>query len=76
LRTGDSLAPVAAPAVAASLIAFIVVYFFVFGAGTFYVLRLMNRAPDTGGEDDHGPTRTAGITPAAQLRPQAFVPGE
>merc|ERR1712147_291347 len=45
LRTGDSLAPVAAPAVAASLIAFIVVYFFVFGAGTFYILRLMNRLP-------------------------------
>jgi cytochrome d ubiquinol oxidase subunit I len=36
LRTSDSLAPVAAPAVAASLVAFIVVYFFVFGAGTFY----------------------------------------
>lgn len=34
LRTSDSLAPVAAPAVAASLVAFIVVYFFVFGAGT------------------------------------------
>jgi cytochrome d ubiquinol oxidase subunit I len=76
LRTGDSLAPVAAPAVAASLVAFIVVYFFVFGAGTFYVLRLMNRAPDAGGEDDHGPTRTAGITPAAQLRAKTFVPGE
>ncbi|MGX0904867.1 cytochrome d ubiquinol oxidase subunit I [Roseovarius sp. MBR-79] len=76
LRTGDSLAPVAAPAVAASLVAFIVVYFFVFGAGTFYVLRLMNRAPDTGGEEDHGPTRTAGITPAAQLRAKTFVPGE
>ncbi|MET4129816.1 cytochrome ubiquinol oxidase subunit I [Roseovarius sp. MBR-6] len=76
LRTSDSLAPVAAPAVAASLIAFIVVYFFVFGAGTFYVLRLMNRAPDTGGEDDHGPTRTAGITPVAQLHARTFVPGE
>ncbi|NNJ76715.1 MAG: cytochrome ubiquinol oxidase subunit I, partial [Anderseniella sp.] len=35
LRTSDSLAPIAAPAVATSLIAFIVVYFFVFGAGVF-----------------------------------------
>ncbi|MDZ4095779.1 MAG: cytochrome ubiquinol oxidase subunit I [Paracoccaceae bacterium] len=76
LRTSDSLAPVAAPAVAVSLIAFIVVYFFVFGAGTFYVLRLMNRAPDTGGEGEDGPTRTAGITPAAQLHAKTFVPGE
>ncbi|MGB7244336.1 MAG: cytochrome ubiquinol oxidase subunit I, partial [Sulfitobacter sp.] len=43
LRTSDSLAPVAAPAVAASLIAFIVVYFFVFGAGTFYLIRMMSK---------------------------------
>jgi cytochrome d ubiquinol oxidase subunit I len=42
LRTSDSLAPVAAPAVVASLLAFIIVYFFVFGAGTFYLLRMMN----------------------------------
>lgn len=76
LRTADSLAPVAAPAVAVSLIAFIVVYFFVFGAGTFYVLRLMGHAPGAGGGGEDGPTRAAGIVPAAQLRPQAFVPGE
>ena len=43
LRTSDSLAPVAAPAVATSLIAFIIVYFFVFGAGTWYLLRMMNK---------------------------------
>tara|TARA_R110002049_G_scaffold29972_2_gene101995 strand:+ start:84597 stop:86015 length:1419 start_codon:yes stop_codon:yes gene_type:complete len=43
LRTSDSLAPVAAPAVAASLIAFIVVYFFVFGAGTWYILAMMRK---------------------------------
>ena len=43
LRTSDSLAPVAAPAVAASLIAFIVVYFFVFGAGTWYIVAMMRK---------------------------------
>jgi cytochrome d ubiquinol oxidase subunit I len=60
LRTSDSLSPVAAPAVAASLVAFIVVYFFVFGAGTFYILRIMNKPASTqqfGLED--GPIRTA-----------------
>ncbi|WP_281016701.1 MULTISPECIES: cytochrome ubiquinol oxidase subunit I [unclassified Minwuia] len=61
LRTSDSLAPVAAPAVATSLLMFIIVYFFVFGAGVFYILRLMNRSalaamPD----DDDGPLRAAG----------------
>lgn len=60
LRTSDSLAPVDAPAVAASLTAFIVVYFFVFGAGTFYILRMMNKranTPKLGLQD--GPIRTA-----------------
>jgi cytochrome bd ubiquinol oxidase subunit I len=70
LRTSDSLAPVAAPAVAASLVAFIVVYFFIFGAGTFYLLRMMNNPiarPEQGLGD--GPIRTAGTTPVAQTDP-------
>lgn len=76
LRTGDSLAPVAAPAVAASLLAFIIVYFFVFGAGTFYLLRMMNKPAGTvhlGLKD--GPIRTAGTTPIMQTDPDA-IPGE
>ena len=46
LRTVDSIGPVDAPAVGASLLAFIWVYFFVFGAGLFYIFRLMRQAPD------------------------------
>ena len=83
LRTADSVAPLAAPAVAASLIAFIVIYFAVFGAGTFYILRLMGHAPSaeepTLADSVKGPTRTAGITPApeeASRRPGAMQPGE
>ncbi|MGJ8615289.1 MAG: cytochrome ubiquinol oxidase subunit I [Sulfitobacter sp.] len=71
LRTSDSLAPVAAPAVAASLIAFIVVYFFVFGAGTFYILRMMGQPVKVVSEQpmrDDAPTRAAGTTPAAQVQ--------
>ena len=74
LRTSDSLGPVAAPAVAASLLAFIVVYFFVFGAGTFYILRMMNAPtskPDPLLKD--GPIRTAGITPIMQTGPGAIL---
>lgn len=65
LLTADSVSPVAAPAVAASLTAFVVVYFFVFGAGIFYILRLMARLPEDAEEEvlEHGPVRTAGITP-------------
>ena len=67
LRTSDSLAPVAAPAVAASLLAFIIVYFFVFGAGTFYLLRMMGKPVGTLDPlRGDGPIRTAGITPIQQ----------
>ena len=68
LRTGDSLAPVDAPAVAVSLLSFIVVYFIVFGVGTIYILRMMGKRPSTpklGLRD--GPIRTSGTTPALQI---------
>jgi cytochrome d ubiquinol oxidase subunit I len=68
LRTSDSLATVDAQAIGFSLIAFIVVYFIVFGAGVFYLLRLMSQMPEVGDQElDDGPTRAAGITPAIQL---------
>ncbi|CAN7242002.1 cytochrome ubiquinol oxidase subunit I [Pararhizobium sp. LjRoot255] len=64
LLTAQSISPIAAPAVAASLIAFIIVYFLVFGAGTFYILRLMKRLPrDPMPDLDEGPIRTSGIMP-------------
>ena len=48
LRTAESASPLAAPAVAASLIAFIIVYFFVFGVGTFFIIKLMATEPTPG----------------------------
>lgn len=70
LRTSDSLAPIAAPAVAASLIAFIVVYFFVFGAGTYYILRMMGQPVKAVSDQqmrEDAPMRAAGTTPAIQV---------
>ena len=70
LRTEDSAAPLDATAVAGSLVAFIVVYFAVFGAGTFYILRLMSRAPQQDerplAETVEGPIRTAGVSPVQE----------
>jgi len=65
LRTADSASPLDAPAVAASLAAFAVVYFAVFAAGVFYLLRLMSHPPHPGetGAEELGPIRTAGVTP-------------
>src|SRR6187431_1517488 len=67
LRTVDSASPLAAPAVASSLIAFIIVYFVVFTAGVIYLLRLMAQPPHPGeqGPRSDVPARAAGITPAA-----------
>ncbi len=71
LLTADSVSPIGAPAVGGSLIAFIVIYFFVFGAGVFYIMRLMNKAPQAAepdiAETDAGPIRSSGITPAGQV---------
>jgi len=65
LRTAESHSPLAAPAVAVSLLAFVVVYFAAFGAGTYYLLRLMAKPPVPGeSEPPHVPQRAAGITPA------------
>jgi cytochrome d ubiquinol oxidase subunit I len=48
LRTEDAVSPVIATSVALSLAAFIVVYVFVFGAGTYYILHLINKGPRDG----------------------------
>jgi cytochrome d ubiquinol oxidase subunit I len=69
LRTEDSVSPIAAPGVAGSLIAFVAVYVVVFGAGIWYLFKLMRADPekvDTGNVDK--PTRAAGITPVHVLQ--------
>jgi cytochrome d ubiquinol oxidase subunit I len=79
MTTADSASAVGAPAVATSLIAFIVVYFALFGAGTVYILRLMAKPPatsDVADAADTGPTRAAGLTPAPSVAPDKVFPAE
>ncbi len=66
LTTAQSASPIDAAAVGASLIAFILVYFVLFGAGTFYILRLMNHTPH-----DH----ESGINPEVPIRAEGLMPG-
>jgi len=68
LRTADAVSPIAAPGVSGSLLAFVIVYFTVFAAGTVYILKLMQHAPHAGetGPTD-APIRSAGITPSAAV---------
>ena len=42
LRTADSVAPIIGQQVAISLALFVVVYLFIFGVATYYILRLIN----------------------------------
>jgi cytochrome d ubiquinol oxidase subunit I len=68
LMTADSHSPLGAPAVATSLLAFVFVYFSVFGAGIYYVLHLMAKPPEPGEtEPAKVPQRAAGITPASGI---------
>jgi len=75
LRTADSASPLDAPAVAISLAVFALVYFVVFGAGIFYLLRLMGKRPESGetGPAPGVPLRAGGVAafdrPADELTP-------
>ncbi|KAF0676558.1 cytochrome ubiquinol oxidase subunit I [Profundibacterium mesophilum] len=70
LRTADAVSPLGAQAVGASLIAFIVIYFAIFGAGIVYLLKLMHVPPQPGQRgvrSEPGPIRTAGHTASAPV---------
>jgi len=66
------VSPLDAPAVGASLLAFVVVYFAVFGTGIRYMLQLMRRPPQPGEPEpersEREPIRSAGITPGPAQR--------
>jgi cytochrome bd ubiquinol oxidase subunit I len=66
LRTADSVSPVSAGAVSASLLGFIIVYAVVFSVGALYVLRLIAEGPVQGAAEPM-PTvqRAPGVAQAA-----------
>lgn len=78
LLTAQSLSPLAAPAIATSLVVFVLVYFTVFGVGAGYIVRMMGRLPTPQEvEPPHIPQHAAGITPASavdHIVPPAGVP--
>jgi cytochrome d ubiquinol oxidase subunit I len=69
LRTADSVSPIALPAVATSLTAFVLVYFVVFSAGIWFLFKLFAQTPkhhETPPPQGQ-PIRSAGITPAPSV---------
>ena len=75
LTTARSVSPITAAGVGASLIAFIVVYFTLFGAGLFYILRLMNTAPRPHESElsPDEPVRAGGLLPAMAMDAQGAL---
>jgi cytochrome d ubiquinol oxidase subunit I len=54
VRTADAVSPVAGSHVLATLAAFILCYTFVFGAGSYYILRLIAKGPGGTDEEAYG----------------------
>jgi cytochrome bd ubiquinol oxidase subunit I len=50
LRTADAVSPLSSQQVGTSLLIIVIVYFLVFGSGTYYMLKLMAKGPDDGEE--------------------------
>lgn len=76
MRTADSISPVGADAVGWSLVAFVLVYFFLFGWGTVYALRLMMKAPKTEAPEGLKITRTSGFAPGVKKLGPEKLPAE
>jgi cytochrome d ubiquinol oxidase subunit I len=54
LRTQESVSPVLPEYIALSLMIFIVAYIFIFGAGSYYILKLIGKGPRPGETDAKG----------------------
>jgi cytochrome d ubiquinol oxidase subunit I len=56
MRTSDATSPVMGTSIAISLAAFVIIYVFVFGAGSYYILKLIGKGPEDGetAYGDHG----------------------
>ena len=62
IRTADAASPVAAPALVFSLGAFALVYSFVFGAGSYYILKLIRNGPEVAERPLGGQALAAGAS--------------
>ena len=67
MRTQDATSPVMGTSIAISLLAFIIVYVFVFGAGSYYILRLIGKGPGDAeaAYGDHGVEKPPIVTELA-----------
>jgi cytochrome d ubiquinol oxidase subunit I len=70
MRTQDATSPVMGTSIAISLTAFIIVYVFVFGAGSYYILRLIGKGPEEteAAYGDHGVEKPPIVTELPRIK--------
>ena len=71
MRTSEAVTPLPAASVAWSLAMFVLVYGVVFGAGLYYIIRLVNKGPSEVEEP-----RESGATPSRPMSASSYVFGE
>ncbi len=52
IRTSDGISPVISEQIAITLLLFIITYIFVFGAGSFYIIKLIRKGPMIANDDE------------------------
>jgi cytochrome d ubiquinol oxidase subunit I len=70
MRTTDATSPVIGTSIAISLAAFIIVYVFVFGAGSYYILKLIGKGPEEAeaAYGDHGIEKPPIVTELPRIK--------
>jgi cytochrome d ubiquinol oxidase subunit I len=70
MRTQDATSPVMGTSIAISLAAFVIVYVFVFGAGSYYILSLIGKGPEEteAAYGDHGVDKPPIVTELPRIK--------
>jgi cytochrome d ubiquinol oxidase subunit I len=70
MRTSDATSPVMGTSIAISLTAFVIVYIFVFGAGSYYILSLIGKGPEDAAAayGDHGVEKPPIVTELPRIK--------
>ncbi|MCM5556998.1 cytochrome ubiquinol oxidase subunit I [Pleomorphomonas sp. JP5] len=78
MRTKDAVSNHSAPVLSATLIAFLVMYFAVFGTGVRYMLKLVAKGPETSDDGDHplGKGQAQGGQAQRPARPLSAAPDD
>jgi len=74
MRTAQAVSPLTAQQVGVSLMAFVAVYFLVFGTGIYYLLKLLRTGPALPGKTSHAPHEPRLARPALAANQPARSP--